>query len=264
MAEMLGPLIQRFEDSPLSEAHVIPWGCPVPVFGHLATSHVATVGLNPSSREFVDGFGNELDGPDRRFETLNSLGLVRWGDASANHLQRIWSACQNYFSKNPYDTWFKKLDRVISDTRWSYYCGTASHLDLIPYATACKWSSLSPHQRAVLLLASGDTLGLLLRQSRIRILVLNGASVVALFERLSGAKLQQKLIPRWSLRRGTHSAVVGYAYIGHIRSFGGVRLDRPLSVLGYNHNIQSSFGVTREVTAAIRRWIGRMSKEALC
>ncbi len=47
---------------------------PVLAFGDLFKAGIATVGLNPSRREFLDNHGRELDGPKRRFETLGSLG----------------------------------------------------------------------------------------------------------------------------------------------------------------------------------------------
>src|SRR5258708_21046040 len=106
MTSLLASLGHRFADSCILEANVIPWSCPGPVFGDLGASYVATRGLNPSNREFVDQFGNELDGPARRFQTLTSLGLARWPDARASHIRKIWISCQNYFSNNPYDRWF--------------------------------------------------------------------------------------------------------------------------------------------------------------
>jgi hypothetical protein len=60
-----------------SSRGVIPWSSPVPYFGSPSSAIIGTVGLNPSNREFVDSSGNELDGPARRFHTLNSLGLAR-------------------------------------------------------------------------------------------------------------------------------------------------------------------------------------------
>ena len=56
---------------------MIPWSCPVPAFGDLLNSFVATLGLNPSNREFVDEEGNELEGAARRLHTLRSLSLSR-------------------------------------------------------------------------------------------------------------------------------------------------------------------------------------------
>jgi hypothetical protein len=74
-------------DSPaLVDTNVIKWGAPVPSFGDLSSSFVATVGLNPSNREFVDDSGQELCDSERRFHTLHSLGLSSWSDVDARHL----------------------------------------------------------------------------------------------------------------------------------------------------------------------------------
>ena len=69
---LLGKLIN---DRALVKANVIPWSSPVISFGDLSRARVATLGLNPSNREFVDDAGIELDGPSRRFPTLRSLKL---------------------------------------------------------------------------------------------------------------------------------------------------------------------------------------------
>ena len=50
----LTTLINRLDSPAISGTGVIRWGCPVPSFGDLSASRVATVGLNPSNREFVD------------------------------------------------------------------------------------------------------------------------------------------------------------------------------------------------------------------
>lgn len=264
MDTMLSTLVKCLDHTALSGANVIPWSCPVPSFGDLSRSRVATLGLNPSNREFVDGSGNELDGPSRRFHTLKSLGLARWADANARHLQLIIESCRVYFRRNPYDSWFKKLEYIISGTKASYYDASAKacHLDLIPYATACKWTALSRHQRSSLLAAAGDTLGLLLRDSPVRLLILNGNSVVEQFQDIAGIRLEKQAMRDWSLPRQSHSGVTGFAYKGVVQDLSGVRLEREVLVLGFNHNIQSSFGVTTQVTAAIRRWIARTADEA--
>ena len=46
------------------------------------------------------------------------------------------------------------------------------------------------------------------------------------------------------------------AYRGVVTALSGFPLGHKLLVLGYNHNLQSSFGVTNEVVDGIRRWIG--------
>lgn len=265
MDAMIFTLVKCLDYENLSSTNVIPWSCPVPSFGDLTNSRVATLGLNPSNREFVDGSGKELAGGARRFQTLNSLGLNRWSEANTGHLKLIVDSCLGYFHKNPYNNWFKRLDYVISGTQSSYYhdSGKACHLDLIPYATSCKWTSLTRDQRLSLLAAAGDTLGILLRNSPVRVLILNGNSVVQQFQEIAGLRLTKKEMPTWSLPRRSDSRVAGIAYSGKVKSLAGIGLEREVMVLGFNHNIQGSFGVTAQVIVEIRRWITRAAKEAM-
>lgn len=258
-------LINRLDSTTISNTNVIQWGCPVPSFGDLSSSRVATLGLNPSNREFVDEKGNELYGLSRRFHTLSSLGITSWADLDARHLHLILESCRTYFAGNPYDRWFKKLDYIISGVKSSYY-GTlnqACHLDIIPYATSCKWNDLTPKQRSILIGVAGDTLGLVLRDSPVRLLILNGKSVVDHFQDVAGLILDCQEMPSWSLPRQTKPDVMGVAYKGIVDTIAGVMLKHKVLVLGYNHNLQSSFGVTTEVTKAIRSWISEASEEVL-
>jgi len=256
----LAALVERLNDPVLIKADVIKWGCPVPSFGDLSRSKTATLGLNPSNKEFVDNFGNELDGSHRRLHTLKSLGLTRWSEVEDRHLDLINESCRAYFSRNPYGTWFKKLDYLISGTTTSYYDSseTACHLDLIPYATSCKWTELSKLQRSSLLTASADTLAQLLKNSPVKTLILNGKSVVNHFQGIADIHLEQEIRLDWNLPRKSQSGVCGIAYKGLVSSISGVNLDREILVLGFNHNIQSSFGVTKQVTEAIKCWITEM------
>lgn len=258
MYTTLTTLLDRLDSTAISGTNVIRWGSPVPSFGDLGTSKVATLGLNPSNREFVDDSGEELTGPFRRFHTLSSLRLRTWSDADSRHLKMIIETCIKYFEQNPYDRWFRKLENVISGTNASFYSGSirACHLDIIPFATKAKWTELTGQQRTSLLSVSGDTLGLLIRDSPIRLLVLNGKSVVRHFEAVSGVKLDEKVMPSWALPRLTGVDIQGMAYQGEFDTLGGVALHRKVAVLGFNHNLQSSFGVTNSVISAIESWIG--------
>lgn len=265
MRSTLSSLVDRFDDVVLQRSRVIPWSSPVPSFGDPSRALVATLGLNPSNREFVDVDGNELRGPHRRFHTLGSLGLAQWSHATGRHLRMMLDSCRGYFTRNPYDSWFKKLDFVIGGTRASYYDPrrSACHLDLIPYATSCKWTELRREERTSLLTVAGDTLALLLRDAPIRLLILNGASVISNFESVSGVRLEQETMPAWTLPRRQAPGVEGISFKGRVRTIAGMRLDREVLVLGYNHNIQSSFGVTREAVRAIRKWIALHARSAL-
>lgn len=263
MQTTLSSLLERLDSEALSAAKVIPWSSPIPSFGDLSRSTVATLGLNPSNREFVDISGKELDGSLRRFHTLKSLGLRKWSDANAQHQKLIMDSCDRYFYQNPYDGWFKGLDKIISGTEASYYDTSikACHLDLIPYATACKWTELTSQQRSLLLTLAGDTLGLLLKDSPVRLLILNGKTVIENLQQIAGASFEQESIPDWTLPRKSGKGVKGFAYRGTIREVAGVHLSREVHVLGFNHNIQSSFGVTTQVKAAIRNWVTKSAKE---
>ena len=265
MNSLVSTLLRRLDDESLIGTGIIPWSSPVLSFGDLSTARVATLGLNPSNREFVDGDGKELDGASRRFHTLTSLGLSAWSDAKPRHLSLIAESCRAYFATNPYDTWFKRLDKVIAGLNVSYYSSLfgACHLDLVPYATAEKWTDLTRQQRLRLLDSAGDTLGLLLRDSPIQVLVLNGSSVVEHFERVASKHLERATIRAWTLKRDSGPGVPGIAYTGVVRAVGGMRLGRDIHVLGFNHNIQSSFGVTTQVTEAIRDWIADAAAESV-
>lgn len=263
----LTTLIDRLDSAAVAGTDVIPWGCPVPSFGDLSNSRVATLGLNPSRREFMDELGQELQGSYRRFHTLNSLGLESWSEVDARHLRRILETCYSYFFGNPYDAWFKRLDVIISGANASYYDESigfgACHLDLIPYATEHKWTDLTIQQRSTLLDITSDTLALMLRDSPIRILVLNGKSVVDQFQVMANTWLNRQEMPEWSLPRQSPRDVVGVAYRGVVHELSGIELRHEVLVLGFNHNLQSSFGVTTEVIYAIRDWIAQVSKEVI-
>jgi hypothetical protein len=242
----------------LATSNVIPWACPVPFFGPLPYARVATVGINPSGREFLDAMGRELDGRERRLPTLRSLGLPSWSHADARHIRTILEACVDYFRRNPYDRWFKVLDQILASTGSSFYDANAPacHLDLVPYATSVKWGSLPPTEQRQLLERSRDAVACFLRESRIDLLILNGTAVVRAFEDLSGSMLQVAALPALGLPRNGGSTVPGIGYRGSIETLGGIALDRQVAVVGYNHNVQSSYGVTKSALAGIGRWVG--------
>jgi hypothetical protein len=142
---------------------------------------------------------------------------------------------------------------------------SACHLDLIPFATSCKWGELTSEHKQNLLAVSGDALGRLVRDSPLQVLILNGSSVVSHFQNLCDSTFTSTPRREWELPRPKESGagVAGYAYHGSIKVLAGVPLGRDVAVLGFNHNIQGSFGVTREVKALIRRWISKKATEVL-
>jgi hypothetical protein len=67
----------------------------------------------------------------------------------------------------------------------------------------------------------------------------------------------------WALPRSQNEKVSGIAYKGALSEIAGIELRQELVVLGFNHNIQSSFGVTTQVMDAIQRWISQEIKVAI-
>ena len=251
LIEPLHQLIQK-------EINVIEWSSPIPVFGDLFNAEIATLGLNPSNLEFVNSDGVELTGKDRRFPTLNSLGIKNWNEASFTEFETVEKSCINYFENNPYDRWFKVLDELLSGVSCSYYKGqskVACHLDLVPFTTSIKWSSLKSHHQKSLLDFSENFFLEILENSNINTLILNGQTVVDSFCHSTKINLEKNLKPEWSLPRKSGRNIKGYSYFGLIDSIANKALNRQIMILGYNHNLQSSFGVSREVKKFINNWI---------
>jgi hypothetical protein len=258
LANVFGPtatVVARLAD--LDGFPVLAWGCPVPFFGSLSGARIATVGINPSNREFVDAAGHPLTGLTRRLPTMTSLGLTAWRGATHSHLREIIEECSTYFHRNPYDQWFRVLDRALAGTGQSFYDSDRPlcHLDLVPYTTSVKWGSIQSKERADLINHSREILGLYLRDSSIVLLVLNGQSVVRQFEQMVTVKLAAEVMPAWGLPRRSGFGVPGIAYRGELRIWAGLDLGRTVTVVGYNHNLQSSYGVTRTVIDAIANWL---------
>ncbi len=63
----------------------------------------------------------------------------------------------------------------------------------------------------------------------------------------------------WSLRWNS-DVRKGYAYWGMVDTLCGVKLYRTVKVLGFNHNIQGTPGVTTEIVDAIGNWISKREK----
>jgi hypothetical protein len=80
---------------------------------------------------------------------------------------------------------------------------------------------------------------------------------------LSDVPFEKKEKKSWKLARASAPAVKGFAYEATIHRFGNVNLGRDVLVLGFNHNIQSSFGITAEVLSTLRAWIAKKATGAV-
>lgn len=241
----------------LLNCEVITWASPIVAFGDYKRSHIATVGLNPSNREFLDIRGNELKGNNKRFHTLSSLNIKNWENLDTSGFELIEKSWSEYFQLNPYVEWFKDMDLIISGTSNSLFDvnSRACHLDLIPFATYKKWAFLTRAQQKSLLILSAEILKEVLFNSEIKIIILNGRSVVDNFQKMMNVSLTVEEKLEWGLKRSGSKPVKGIAYYGTLNNIQNITLGREIKVLGYNHNLQSSFGITNELRVSIKDWI---------
>jgi hypothetical protein len=230
----------RIRQRPPGGVPVVPGSTPVVAFGDVRKATVATLGWNPSRREFLDRNGKELTGAgQRRLETRSSLGLKErdLSSASPEAVRRVFEGCNGYFQRCPYQ-WFNRLEKVLSLLGESYYTGTACHLDLVQWATDPTWGKLQRAHNKSLIDADLSFLGQQLAQEQIELLLLNGSGIVKEYSQRFDCLLKPRGIsgnPDWKLSVG--------------RTLQGIK------VIGWNKNLQSSFGVSNEYIEAVGKAI---------
>jgi hypothetical protein len=153
---------------------------PVLSFGDYTKAKIATLGINPSSLEFVDKRGKILQAPYKRLTDLETLKLPskKHLDSQA-YIDEIWEGCKNYFStqKNPYWDWFGDLENILLHLDFSYKDGSTCHLDLFPLATQVMFSKLSESDQFVCITKFNYLLSEQLKNSQIKLILFNGATV---------------------------------------------------------------------------------------
>ena len=265
MADRLHPLthvvevaLRSIRRQPRDFPAVIEWASPVPFFGRAERARIASVGLNPSGREFCDSSGRPLRGRDRRLATLDSVGLRDWSGAGSAECSAVAQACSDYFGPNAYWRWFNPLESIFNNAgQGTLRDGGACHIDLAPWATQRAWSGLKGAEPDALLECGAATFASLVSSARFEVLLLNGVGVVKGVERATGVRLPAEDAPEWddSSGRGRRWSVV-------LDSFGRIELVRPVTVLGWNWNLQSSH-ITTQTRDSITSWAARAIEEAV-
>ena len=235
--------LEPLRRSPPSFPAVIERASPVPYFGRAERARVASVGLNPSGREFLDADRRPLGEPNRRLATLDSLGLRDWSEASPEEWSEVAEACSRYFKVNPYG-WFDSLETIFRRAgRGTFNDGGACHIDLVPWATQKAWSRLRPAERTALLDCGRATFLEMVSAADFEVLLLNGASVVKGFERATETTLHVSDASRWK----------GWLCWTVLESLGPIGLNRPVTVVGWNWNLQGSH-IVAEDREALMAW----------
>ena len=192
--------------SPPIGCGVVRGSTPVVSFGDFTQAKVATLGINPSSKEFMDTSGtgttNQLlpEGKKRLadYESLGLLSTDPLDDDAAEYIlgaegaKEIWESCRDYFKgPNAYWSWFSDLETVLSGASVSYRDSSACHLDISPWATDPIFRDLSKAQQGQLLLGESDFLEWQIAKSNVGILVINGATVYESLKTLPAFRLEE-------------------------------------------------------------------------
>lgn len=216
---------------------IVPGSTPVISFGNFLTARVATLGLNPSDREFLDSKDLELTGPLRRLATSTSLGIGNANSVPATAAQQVVDDCFTYFSRQPYRAWFNRLEPILQTLGTSYYSDTACHLDLAHWATSPAWGGLNKHHHDQLLADGIPFLRQQLQSENLQCLLLNGSGVIGQFAGCFGVRFQViEIVQGASLRPA--KILKG-------------QLNDHLQVFGWSANIQSSYGVKQGLPSRI-------------
>ncbi|ECA3767089.1 hypothetical protein EKH15_24390, partial [Salmonella enterica subsp. enterica serovar Corvallis] len=89
--------------------------------------------------------------------------------------------------------------------------------------------------------------------SEIKLLFLNGKTVIEHLKLISDISLNEKEEISFNLQRKSLNHIKGYEYTGQLRTISGVDIGRNIYVYGINHNIQSSYGISNLVKENIRK-----------
>lgn len=203
---------------------------PVLFFGDLPCASIATIGLNPSHREYADARGQLLSGSKQRFATLPSLGADSRASLSDAQCDVALELMRRYHEPTrPVYGWFRGLNRVVAGLGGSFVDGSAVHLDLVQEATNPTWSNLPVHEREELLAADLEFLEWQLRTFGVRTVICTSKMVgTTLRPRFDVEVLAEGILERirWWVGRGEAN--------GHSLWFAGwnIPLARPTGLGG--------------------------------
>jgi hypothetical protein len=172
----------------------VPGSLPVLFFGDLLGAEVATVGLNPSDKEYLAADGSMLAGQAQRFATLESLGASERACISDAQCAEAVEWMRDYYepSKPVYSAWFNGLTRVVEGFGASFRGRSAAHLDLVQESTRPVWSNLPPDDRAELLRTDLPFLVWEIRSFPLRAVICGGKTVSVNVRRQLGVAVAEE------------------------------------------------------------------------
>lgn len=236
-------VIQRARARIPQGLNVAPQTTPVVSFGRPQQARVATLGINPSDKEFNKPNGSLLPLERKRLVDREILNIEDESELSLEDAERVVEGGYSYFENRDkvYKTWFSWMETyAVCPSGASYFDGSACHLDLVQWATSPVWRDLDPNRvQRVLLDSDVEFLRFQLTTYKIPLLLLNGRAVLNQFMELRIADLEEeKNVPMREGARGCHF------FVG---TFAGTK------VLGWTNNIPSQTPQANRET--ISNWI---------
>ena len=225
---------QRLRRAPLSDCGVVPDTPPIISFGNFQAARIASVGINPSHREFSHGYVK--------------CGFGGLADAPASVLREILEDQYSYFQRPAYP-WFKRIGMMVEACGGSYADGSAASLDIVQWATKPVWGKLNMAQKRRLLNSDVPFLGEQLRNESIEILLVNGRAVMDVLQAFLPLKLE---------RAGTISGLPGTPSIADTKLYAG-NLFEKVRVVAWNVNLQGTPGVLDSNVGKIARRVARLA-----
>ncbi len=197
-------LIERIRKPYPEGTPVVTSSTPVVSFGNPKISCIATVGINPSRREFEGAVkGKLLERPNKRLVDLVEIGANSCDTMSLDQARQVLEGCFDYFQESTYlSEWFDPLEKVVLNPIDASYFGkaihTAVHLDLVQWSTDPVWSGISDREMAKQLLEEdADFLRQQLDAYDFKYVFLNGREVCEQVQKLGIYLLTQVGELRW-------------------------------------------------------------------
>lgn len=208
---------------------IIAGSTPVISFGDFTEARVATLGINPSSREFLSN-GKLIESSKKRLVDFEVLDSKVSYPLTRDQASQVWEGCIRYFNTgNTYWSWFRPLENLLKATGGlSYKDGGVCHLDLSPWATDPVWGNLSKAQKQELVNDGIDLLNWQTQYNQLDAIIFNGRQVYEVIK--ESTKIEIRAIEPYRYVAGgkelTSELVTGEGPIGQL-------------ILGWTLNLQN-------------------------
>lgn len=224
----------RLRAAPPVHCGVVPDTPPIISFGNFETARVATIGLNPSHREF-------------------SHDYVRWGfgdlgAAPRSVLREILADQYSYFERPQY-RWFDRLATVVEACGANYADGSAASLDIVQWATQPVWGKLTMRQKRTLLERDVPFLARQIHNEGIETVLVNGRGVM------------QALAQYMGLEFDPVEVIEGYPGTPNIpdTTLYSTRVFKKINVIAWNVNLQGTPGILDSNVPVLADRISRLA-----